>query len=318
MNSNKKVIIIGSGAAGYTAAIYLARAGIKPVIISGDAVGGQLMLTTDVENYPGFEAILGPDLMEKMKSHAEKFGTEIVGDQIEQFSVSKNQDRTNHFNLVGRYDKYEADAVIIATGATAKWLSETNPNLTNEKKFLGYGVSGCATCDGFFFKNKIVSVIGGGNTAVEEALFLANHASKVYLIHRRDELRAEKIMQDKMRANPKIEFLFNYAVEDIVGIEQPQKKVTHVRLKSTVNDEIKDVATDGIFVAIGHRPNSELFKNIVKIDKDGYIITEGRTTLTGVDGLFACGDVQDKIYRQAVTAAGSGCMAALDAEKYLS
>jgi thioredoxin reductase (NADPH) len=319
------VIIIGSGSAGYTAAIYLARANLKPVIIAGNESGGQLMITTDVENYPGFAEIQGPDLMENMKNHALKFGTEIISDHITEFTVKKDENGKNRFIMKGQFgDEYEAKAVIIATGATAKWLHDTDKRLVNEQKFLGYGVSGCATCDAFFFKNKTVAVVGGGNTAAEDALFLTHHVKKVYLVHRRDEMRAEKILQDRMRANPKIEFMFNKVVDDIIGVDSPKKKVTHLRLKSSkildldLSDKTTDIEVDGIFIAIGHKPNSDLFTDLLDIDDEGYINTEGKSTKTNVDGLFACGDVQDKIYRQAITAAGSGCMAALDVEKYLA
>lgn len=319
------VMIIGSGSAGYTAAIYLARANLKPMIIAGNDSGGQLMITTDVENYPGFKEVQGPDLMNLMKEHALKFGTEIISDHIIKFIVEKEEDGENKFIMEGQFgDTYEAKAIIIATGATAKWLSDTNHKIENEQKFLGYGVSGCATCDAFFFKDKVVAVVGGGNTAAEEALFLTHHVKKVYVIHRRDAMRAEKILQDRMKANPKIEFIFNKVVDDIIGVENPRKKVTHLRLKSSkiidleLNHATEDLEIDGVFIAIGHKPNSNLFKDILDIDKEEYIMTQDKSTKTNVAGIFACGDVQDKIYRQAITAAGSGCMAALDVEKYMS
>jgi len=318
-NTQNKIIIIGSGSAGYTAAIYAARANLKPILIAGNEAGGQLMITTEVENYPGFSDITGPELMDKMKAHAEKFDVQIISDHIKKVSVEIKNNQ-NYFTLYGYSDekKYEAQSIIVATGATAKWLG-----LPNEEKFMGHGVSGCATCDGFFYKNKVVAVVGGGNTAAEEALFLTKFASKVYLIHRRDSLRSEKILQEKLRSNPKIEIIFNAVVEDIIGIEEPKKQVTHLKLKSTKifddQNEIKnkDLAVDGVFIAIGHKPNSDIFRNIIDIDENGYIITQGKSTKTTVDGIFAAGDVQDSIYRQAITAAGSGCMAALDAEKYL-
>jgi thioredoxin reductase (NADPH) len=317
-NLKNKVIILGSGSAGYTASIYLARANLEPMLITGDDEGGQLTITTDVENYPGFTKITGPELMEKMKEHTKYFGTNIVSDHIKEFSLIKSS-TCNKFIMKGYKDEYEAKAVVIATGAKAKWLG-----LPNEKKFMGFGVSGCATCDGFFFKNKVVAVVGGGNTAAEEALYLTHHASLVYVIHRRDALKAEQILQERMKTNPKIKFIWNRIVDDIVGEDTPLKKITHLRLKSSkvfdveLDDKTEDIAVDGVFIAIGHKPNSDLFTDILDIDSDGYITTDGKSTRTNVDGLFACGDVQDKIYRQAITAAGSGCMAALDVEKYLS
>lgn len=318
-NLKNKVIILGSGSAGYTASIYLARANLEPMLITGDEEGGQLTITTDVENWPSFINIMGPELMEKMKEHSKHFGTKIVSDHIKEFSVTKDSGENNKFVMKGYKDEYEAAAVVIATGATAKWLG-----LENEKKFMGFGVSGCATCDGFFFKNKVVAVVGGGNTAAEEALYLTHHASMVYVIHRRDALRAEQILQERMKANPKIKFIWNRIVDDIIGEEKPIKKVTHLRLKSSkivdveLDDKTEDIAVDGVFIAIGHKPNSDLFTDTLNIDSDGYIITDGKSSKTNVEGLFACGDVQDKIYRQAITAAGSGCIAALDVEKYLS
>lgn len=315
-----RLIILGSGSAGYTAAIYAARANLNPVLITGNDAGGQLMLTTDVENYPGFSEITGPELMEKMKDHVEKFNVKIIYDHIKRIEVQKRNDR-NYFILYGYSSEkiYEAYSVIVATGATAKWLG-----LSNEEKYLGYGVSGCATCDGFFFKNKVVAVVGGGNTAAEDALFLSKFASKVYLIHRRDSLRAEKILQDRLRSNPKIEFLWNRVVEDIIGVDEPAKRVTGLKLKSTdtFGDSDKnilneDLPVDGVFIAIGHKPNSDILNGIVEIDQNGYILTKGKSTLTSVDGIFAAGDVQDNIYRQAITSAGTGCMAAIDAGEYL-
>jgi thioredoxin reductase (NADPH) len=313
-NSEYKLIIIGSGSAGYSAAVYAARANLNPVIITGNDIGGQLMITTDVENYPGIPETTGPELMEKMKLHAEKFNTKIIYDHIKKIEVQR-KNGANHFILYGNFKetKYEAQSIIIATGASAKWLG-----ISNEEKFLGYGVSGCATCDGFFFKNKIVAIVGGGNTAAEEALFLTKFASKVYIIHRRDSMRAEKILQERLKANPKIEFLWNRVVDDIIGEENPVKKVTHLRLKSTdVNQIEEDLPVDGVFIAIGHKPNSDVFSGIVDIDQNGYIITKGKSTETSLEGIFAAGDIQDSIYRQAITSAGTGCMAALDAEKYL-
>ncbi len=305
-----KIIIIGSGPAGYSAAIYAARANLKPIMVTGMQPGGQLTITTDVENYPGFaEAIQGPWLMEQMAKQAEHVGAQIIYDHIKQVDFSKRP-----FKLIGESeDIYEADSIIISTGAQAKWLG-----LESEKKFQGFGVSGCATCDGFFFKNKNVIVIGGGNSAVEEALYLTNHAAKVYVVHRRDKFKAEKIAQDRLFKNPKIEVIWNHALNEVIGNEQP-KSVTAARLKNTVDGSIKEIAIDGIFIAIGHKPNSDLFKQTgLDIDEEGYIITKKGSASTNIAGVFAAGDIQDKIYRQAVTAAGSGCMAALDAERFLA
>jgi thioredoxin reductase (NADPH) len=313
-NSEHKLIIIGSGSAGYSAAIYASRANLNPILITGNDIGGQLMMTTDVENYPGISEIMGPELMEKMRLHAEKFDVKIIYDHIKKMEVQK-KNGINHFILHGSSENriYKASSAIIATGASAKWLG-----IPNEEKFLGYGVSGCATCDGFFFKNKVVAIVGGGNTAVEEALFLTKFASKVYLIHRRNSLRAEKILQDRLTANPKVEFLWNRVVDDILGEEDPVKRVTHLRLKLTDgSNRQEDLSVDGVFIAIGHKPNSDIFKGIVEIDSNGYIITKAKSTETSVDGVFAAGDIQDSVYRQAITSAGTGCMAALDAEKYL-
>ena len=305
-----KLAIIGSGPAGFSAAIYAARANLEPIIINGNAPGGQLTITTDVENYPGFaEVIQGPWLMEQMQKQAEHVGTKIVHDHITQVDFSKRP-----FKLIGESgDVYEADAVVIATGAQAKWLG-----LESEKKFQGFGVSGCATCDGFFFRGKEVIVVGGGNSAVEEALYLTNHASKVYIVHRRDSFRSEKILQDRLFRNPKIEVIWNHALEEVVGSETP-KTVTDARLKNTVTGEIREMKIDGIFIAIGHKPNSDLFKDTgLSIDSEGYILTKPDSTSTNIFGIYAAGDIQDKIYRQAVTAAGTGCMAALEIEKFLS
>ena len=313
-NSEQKLIIIGSGSAGYSAGIYAARANLNPMLITGDDTGGQLMLTTDVENYPGIPETTGPELMDKMKMHAEKFDVKIIYDHIKKVEVQRRNNK-NHFILYGSSaeKKYEAQSIIIATGASAKWLG-----IPNEEKFLGYGVSGCATCDGFFFKNKVVAVVGGGNTAAEDALFLTKFASKVYVIHRRDSLRAEKILQDRMKANSKIEFLWNYVVNDIIGEDLPTKKITHLALKSTDGSNTeKKLEVEGLFVAIGHKPNSDIFNGMIDIDKNGYILTKGKSTETSLEGVFAAGDIQDSIYRQAITSAGTGCMAALDAEKYL-
>ena len=310
-NTHKtKVAIIGSGPAGYSAAIYCARANLQPILINGNQPGGQLTITTDVENYPGFaNAIQGPWLMEQMEKQALHVGTKIIFDHISQVDFAMRP-----FKLIGESgDIYEAETVIICTGAQARWLG-----LPSEKKFQGYGVSGCATCDGFFFKNKEVMVIGGGNSAIEEAIYLTNHASKVYVVHRRDKFRGEKIMQDRLFSNKKIEVIWNHELDEVLGNEAP-KLVTSARLKNTVDGSIKEMKIDGIFIAIGHKPNSEMFKNTgIEIDSEGYINTKPNSTATSIKGVFAAGDIQDKIYRQAVTAAGTGCMAALEVEKLLS
>ena len=306
---NSKVIIIGSGPAGYTAAIYAARAMLNPIIISGIEPGGQLTTTTDVENFPGFaDVIQGPWLMEEMKKQAEAVGTVFYNDMIKKISFSNRP-----FELMGESEiKYVADTVIISTGAQARWL-----NLESENKFRGFGVSACATCDGFFYKDKEVCVVGGGNAAVEEALFLTKFASKVTLIHRRDTLRAEKLLQQKILSHPKIKIVWNHAVKEVVGTKNP-KSVTGLILENTKDQSIYNLETHGLFVAIGHDPATTIFKEQIKMDNEGYIITEPDSTQTNIKGVFAAGDVKDKIYRQAVTAAGMGCMAALEAEKFLS
>ena len=305
-----KVAIIGSGPAGFTAAIYAARANLEPIIINGTQPGGQLTITTEVENYPGFaDPIQGPWLMEQMQKQAENVGTKIIYDHIEKVDFSKRP-----FKLIGESgDEFIADSVVIATGAQAKWLG-----LESESKFQGFGVSGCATCDGFFFKNKEVIVVGGGNTAVEEALYLTNHASKVYVVHRRDAFRAEKILQERLFKNDKVEVIWDHALEEVLGSEKP-KGVTGAKLKNTKTGDIKEMKIDGIFIAIGHKPNSGLFKETsLDIDSEGYITTKTGTASTNIPGVYAAGDIQDKIYRQAVTAAGTGCMAALEIEKFLA
>lgn len=310
-NTHKtKVIILGSGPAGLSAAIYAARASLQPIVINGIQPGGQLTITTDVENYPGFaDVIQGPWLMEQMTKQAEHVGAKIIHDHIRQVDFSKVP-----FKLIGESDDtYEADAVIVTTGAQAKWLG-----LPTEKKYQGFGVSGCATCDGFFFKNKEVIVIGGGNTAVEEALYLTNHCKKVYVVHRKDKFRAEKILQDRLFKNPKIEVIWNHQLEEVKGDENP-KNVTGAVLKNSIDGNLKEMKIDGIFIAIGHKPNTDLFKNTgLEMDSEGYLITKPGTTQTNIKGIYAAGDVQDKIYRQAVTAAGTGCMAALEVEKFLA
>lgn len=303
-----KVLIIGSGPAGLTAAIYAARAALEPILICGIQPGGQLTITTDVENYPGFaKTIQGPWLMQEMEAQAKNVGANIVYDYVEKVELSTRPFKA--FTSSG--EEYEAESVIISTGAEAKWLG-----LPSEKEFQGFGVSGCATCDGFFFKNKEVVVIGGGNTAVEEALFLTNHASKVYLVHRREELRAEKILQTRLFENKKVIPVWNHVVKEIIGVQDP-REVTGVLLQNVQTNEVQQIPCAGVFVAIGHRPNTDIFKGFLELDREGYINTLPGSTKTNIEGVFAAGDVQDKIYRQAVTAAGSGCMAAIDADKYL-
>ena len=303
------VLIIGSGPAGYTAAVYTARASLKPHLVTGMETGGQMTITTDVENYPGFaEVIQGPWLMEQMQSQATAVGTEMHTDLITKIDFSKRP-----FRCVGDTgDIYFSDTVIVATGAQARWLG-----LPTEEKFMGFGVSACATCDGFFYRGKEVAVVGGGNTAVEEALYLTNHATKVTLIHRRDELRAEKILQNRLFANEKIQVLWDTAVEEVVGTEDPLG-VTSIKIKNTKNDKISELGVDGIFIAIGHDPATKLFVGHLDMDEEGYIITASDSTATSVPGVFAAGDVQDKEFRQAVTAAGTGCMAALEAEQFIA
>ncbi len=307
--SHSKVLIIGSGPAGYTAAIYAARAMLKPILISGMEPGGQLTTTTDVENYPGFsDVIQGPWLMEEMRKQAEAVGTIFKNDMIKEVNFSNNP-----FTLIGESGTaYTADSVIISTGAQARWL-----NLESETKFRGFGVSACATCDGFFYKDKEVMVVGGGNAAVEEALFLTKFASKVTLVHRRDSLRAEKLLQKKILSHPKIDIIWDSAVKEILGTDNP-KGVTGVLLENTKDKSTKQLDTHGVFVAIGHDPATKIFKDQINMDAEGYILTDSDSTKTNIKGVFAAGDVKDKTYRQAVTAAGMGCMAALEAEKLLS
>ena len=304
-----KALIIGSGPAGCTAAIYAARASLKPIMVHGLQPGGQLTITTDVENYPGFAKVIqGPWLMQEMEEQARHVGAEIIHDII----VSVDLSRRPFVAKGDSGDTYIGETLIIATGAQARWLG-----LPSEQHFQGFGVSACATCDGFFFRGKKVVVVGGGNTAVEEALYLTNHAEEVTVVHRRDGFRAEKILQDRLFANPKIKVIWDHQVEEIVGGNDP-KSVEGVRLKNTRTGAIQQIATDGVFVAIGHTPNTALFKDQLPLDKDGYLTTKPGTTQTAIAGVFAAGDVQDKIYRQAVTAAGSGCMAALEAEKFVA
>jgi thioredoxin reductase (NADPH) len=304
----RDVIIIGSGPAGWTAAIYAARAELKPLVFEGDEPGGQLTTTTEVENYPGFpEGILGPDLMATLKKQAGRFNTEIKSERVDE--IRKNDDGT--FTVVSKGEEYQTKTIILATGATAKRLG-----LESEKALYGKGVSACATCDGFFFKDKEVIIVGGGDAAMEEADFLTRFASKVYLVHRRDEFRASKIMQERVLNNPKIEVIWNTVVDEVLGVDEG--RVTGVRLKSTVDESIRDMKIDGVFSAIGHSPNSEVVKDLVDLDEKGYVKTEPGMSKTSTPGIFACGDLKDSHYRQAITAAGSGCMAALDAERYLS
>jgi thioredoxin reductase (NADPH) len=304
-----KVVIIGSGPAGYTAAIYAARAMLEPILIQGMQAGGQLTITTDVENYPGFaDVIQGPWLMEQMEKQAVHVGTRIVTDLVIKLDTSQRPFRLT----CDSGDIYLADTVILATGAQARWLG-----LPSETKFQGGGVSACATCDGFFYRNKEVVVVGGGNTAVEEALYLTNHASQVTIVHRRDHFRAERILQERLFNHPKIKVIWDSAVDEICGTENPNK-VTHVRLKNVKTGALTKVKTDGVFIAIGHAPATELVKDAVKLKPSGYVEVAPNSTATSVPGLFAAGDVADETYRQAVTAAGLGCMAALEAERFLA
>jgi thioredoxin reductase (NADPH) len=304
-----KVVIIGSGPAGYTAAIYASRAMLEPILIQGIQPGGQLTITTDVENYPGFaDVIQGPWLMQQMEAQAAHVGAKIVTDHVTKADLSKRPFRLE----CDSGDVYIADAVILATGAQARWL-----DLPSEQKFKGYGVSACATCDGFFYRNKEVVVIGGGNTAVEEALFLTNFASKVTVVHRRDSFRAERILQDRLFKHPKIEVIWDTVLADVVGAENPPK-VTHVKLKNLKTDAVTERPVDGVFIAIGHSPATELVAAQLELKPSGYVATKPYSTATSVAGVFAAGDVTDDIYRQAVTAAGQGCMAALEAERFLA
>ena len=308
-HKHTKVLILGSGPAGYTAAIYAARAMLKPILVHGSQPGGQLTTTTDVENYPGYSKVIqGPWLMEEMKGQAEAVGTEMIQDHINKVDLSKHP-----FEAVGDSGQiYTADSFIISTGAQARWL-----NLKSEQEFRGFGVSACATCDGFFFKDKEVAVVGGGNAAVEEAIFLTKFASKVKLIHRRNELRAEKMLQEKLKANKKIEIIWDSVVDEVLGDNEP-KGVTAIKIKNVKDNKITELKVHGLFIAIGHDPATSLFKDQLKMDKEGYLITKPDSTETNVPGVFAAGDVKDKIFRQAVTAAGMGCMSALEAEKYLA
>lgn len=308
-NTHTKVLILGSGPAGLTAAIYAARANLAPIVVAGMQPGGQMTITTDVENYPGFpDVIQGPWLMEQMQKQAEHVGARMISDTIVKLDLSKRP-----FTLVGDSgDVFTCDSLIITTGASARWLG-----LPSEKKYQGFGVSACATCDGFFFRGKEVAVVGGGNTAVEEALYLTNHATKVTLIHRRDSLRAEKILQKRLFDHPKVQVIWDSAVDEVVGKDSPPG-VTGVRIRNLKSDTTQDLSIDGLFVAIGHTPNTELFKGLLDMDENGYLVTQADSTRTNIAGVFAAGDVQDHVYRQAVTAAGTGCMAALEADRFLA
>jgi thioredoxin reductase (NADPH) len=313
MNSNSKkhskVLILGSGPAGYTAAIYAARAMLKPILVHGSEPGGQMTTTTDVQNYPGYsDVIQGPWLMDQMKDQAKAVGTDMIQDHIKKVDLSKKP-----FRAIGDSgQEYTGDSIIISTGAQARWL-----NIKSEQEYRGFGVSGCATCDGFFFKDKEVAVIGGGNAAVEEALFLTKFATKVRLIHRRDKLRAEKMLQKKLMENKKIEIIWDSILENVLGNKNP-KGVTGIKIKNLKTNKITEINIHGLFIAIGHDPATSLFKGQLDMDKEGYLITKPDSTATSKPGVFAAGDVKDKIFRQAVTAAGMGCMSALEVEKFLS
>lgn len=309
--SHHKVIIVGTGPAGYTAALYTSRANLAPLVFEGAQPGGQLTITTEVENFPGFRhGVMGPQLMEEMREQVLRFGTTIKSE-----TVLKANLQVRPFQITTDKGEYTADAVIIATGASAKWMGIQKDEQLSR---TGGGVSACATCDGFFFRGKEVVVVGGGNTAVEEALYLTHHASKVTLIHRRDSFRAEKILQERLFKNPKVTVLWDHTVEEIVGEASPAPLVKGVRVRNVKTGAEQEIATDGVFIAIGHSPNTELFKGKLAMDSEGYLITKPDSTATDVAGVYAAGDVQDKIFRQAVTAAGTGCMAALEAEKWLA
>ncbi|MDD8017463.1 MAG: thioredoxin-disulfide reductase [Bacteroidota bacterium] len=309
-DNHRKVIIIGSGPAGFTAGLYASRANLKPLIFEGLQPGGQLTITTEVENYPGFEqGIMGPELMEVMRKQAHRFGAESVYKIITKVDFSKRP-----FTVWADDEKYTADAIIVSTGASAQWLG-----LPSEKEYSGYGVSACATCDGFFFRNQEVYVVGGGDTAMEEAHFLTKFASKLTLIHRREEFRASKVMQERVLNNPKVSVEWNSVVEEVLGVtENNKKKMTGLKLKNVKTGLVKEVKADGLFLAIGHKPNTEIFKGILDMESTGYLKVKPGSTKTNIEGVFAAGDVADHFYRQAITAAGSGCMAAIDAERWLA
>ena len=304
----ENVIIIGSGPAGYTAALYAARASLDPLLFTGQEPGGQLMITTDVENYPGFpDGLMGPDMMVLFRKQAERFGTRVVETHVTRVDFSERP-----YGVFVGDDEYRSRTVIIATGAVAKWIG-----VPGEEEYGGYGVSACATCDGFFFRGKEVIVVGGGDTAMEEANFLTRHASKVYVVHRRDQLRASKIMQQRAFDNAKIEFVWYSGLDEVLGESEPTKHVTGVRLKDARNGETREMPIDGVFIAIGHKPNTELFKDCLDMDELGYLKVEPYSTRTKLPGVFVSGDAADRVYRQAVTAAGTGCMAAIEAERFL-
>lgn len=303
------VLIIGSGPAGYTAGIYAARAGLKPILVSGEQIGGQLTITTDVENFPGFPLpIAGSELMHNMRTQAHNVGVQIIDDKIIEVDFNRRPFECNSEN----HNLFCGDALIIATGASARWLG-----LPSEEKFRGFGVSGCATCDGFFYRGRDVAVVGGGNTAVEEALYLTNFASSVTLIHRRDSLRADKTMQERLKNNSKIKVEWDSVVEEVIGTDSPLS-VTGLKIKNVKTDTVKTLKVEGVFIAIGHHPNTEVFKPALKLDAEGYVVTEPNSCKTNIDGVFAAGDVKDSKFRQAVIAAGSGCMASLEAERWLA
>ncbi len=303
-----KILIIGSGPAGYTAAIYAARACLEPVIVAGPQIGGQLTTTPDIENYPGFEKISGLDLMDNMKEHAEKLGTKIYTDVITKVDFEKCP-----FTCYGENgDIYESSTVIIATGASARYLG-----LESEEKYKGFGVSGCATCDGFFYRGKDVVIVGGGNTAVEDALYMTNIAKSVTIVHRRDSLRADKIAQSRLTNNDKVNIIWDSVVDEIVGVDAPMKSVTGLKIRNVKTDEVSEINCDGVFVAIGHNPNTEIFEGIIDLDVNRFITANTSTTQTNVEGVFAAGDVREPRFRQAVVAAATGCMAAMEAEHYL-
>jgi thioredoxin reductase (NADPH) len=310
MFQHRKVIIIGSGPAGLTAALYAGRANLVPLVFEGQQPGGQLTITTDVENYPGFpDGVQGPELMEILRKQAERFGAETAFKSVESVDLSKRP-----FKVIADSEEYFADALIIATGASAKWM-----NIPSEEEYKGYGVSACATCDGFFFRNQHVAVVGGGDTALEEASYLTNHASKVTIIHRWNELRASKAMQERVKKNSKIDFIWDSVVDEVVGIKNAApKKMTGLKLKNIKTGALTEFKCDGLFLGIGHEPNTSLFKGVLDMDSVGYLKTKPYSTATNVPGVFAAGDVADSKYRQAISAAGTGCMAAIDAERFLA